>query len=85
MDENSPGNVPTEVPILLIQGQADMVVPILLTNVLNRRLCAIGNELEYLVFDGYGHNDSTQKNMPLMLDWTRARFAGEPAATSCEE
>jgi pimeloyl-ACP methyl ester carboxylesterase len=85
LDENSPGNVPTEVPILLIQGQADMVVPILLTNVLNRRLCAIGNELEYLVFDGYGHNDSTQRNMPLMLDWTRARFAGEPAARSCEE
>ena len=31
LDENSPGNVPTAVPIWLIQGQADMVVPVLLT------------------------------------------------------
>lgn len=85
LDENSPGNVVTEVPILLIQGEADMVVPILLTNVLAKRLCEIGDEVDYQVFPGYGHDDSTRKNMPLMLDWTAARFAGEPAATSCEE
>ncbi len=84
LSENSPGNVGTDVPILLIQGQADTVVPILLTNVLYRRLCDIGNEIDYRVFEGYGHNDSTEKNMPLMLEWTAARFAGQPAATSCE-
>ena len=84
LDENSPGNVRTEVPILLIQGQADMVVPILLTNVLYGRLCDIGNETDYRVFEGYGHDDSTRKNMPLMLQWTADRFAGLPAATSCE-
>jgi len=84
LDENSPGNVATEDPILLIQGQADTVVPILLTNKLNGTLCDIGNQVDYRVFEGYSHNDSTQKNMPLMLEWTAARFAGEPAATSCE-
>jgi len=83
LEENSPGNVPTDVPILLIQGQEDSVVPILLTNVLENRLCDIGNEVEYRVFPGYGHNDSTEKNMPLMLEWTAARFAGEPASTTC--
>jgi len=85
LDENSPGNVLTEVPILLIQGQDDMVVPILLTNALVGHLCEIGDEVDYQVFEGYGHNDSTQKNMPLMLEWTAARFAGEPAATTCVE
>ncbi len=84
LDENSPGNVRTEVPILLIQGQDDRIVPILLTNVLNGRLCDIGNETDYRVFEGYGHNDSTLKNMPLMLEWTAARFAGESAITTCE-
>jgi pimeloyl-ACP methyl ester carboxylesterase len=84
LNENSPGNVRTDAPILLIQGQADVVVPILLTNVLYGRLCDIGNQTDYRVFEGYGHNDSTAKNMPLMLEWTAARFAGEPAATSCE-
>ncbi len=84
LDENSPGNVRSEMPILLLQGQDDMIVPVLLTNVLEDRLCAAGNELDYRVFEGFGHNDSTFQNMPLMLEWTAARFAGEPAATTCE-
>jgi pimeloyl-ACP methyl ester carboxylesterase len=84
LDESSPGNVKTDVPILLLQGQDDMVVPILLTNVLEDRLCAVGDEVDYRVFEGFGHNDSTLQNMPLMLEWTAARFAGEPAATTCE-
>jgi pimeloyl-ACP methyl ester carboxylesterase len=85
LDENSPGNTVTEVPILLIQGESDMVVPILLTNVLAKRLCAIGDELDYRVFPEFGHNDSTLMNMDLMLEWTADRFAGLPAATTCEE
>lgn len=85
LQENSPGNVVTGVPILLIQGEADTVVPILLTNALAKRLCGIGDEVDYRVFPDFGHNDSTQQNMGLMLDWTAARFSGEPAATSCEE
>lgn len=85
LDENSPGNVATPVPIWLIQGEADMVVPILLTNVLAARLCEIGNEVEYAVFPGFGHDDSTRMNMADMLAWTAARFAGEPATTTCAE
>ena len=85
LDENSPGTVATPVPIWLIQGEDDMVVPVLLTNVLAERLCEIGNELEYEVFPGFGHDDSTRMNMPEMLEWTAARFAGEPATTTCAE
>lgn len=85
LDENSPGNVPTEVPIWLIQGEDDMVVPVLLTNVLAGRLCDIGNEVEYQVFPGFGHDDSTRMNMDDMLAWTADRFTGEPAATTCAE
>jgi pimeloyl-ACP methyl ester carboxylesterase len=85
LDENSPGNIATSVPIWLIQGEADMVVPVLLTNVLAERLCEIGNEVEYEVFPGFGHDDSTRMNMADMLAWTADRFAGEPAATTCAE
>ena len=84
LDENSPGNVVTNVPILLLQGEDDMVVPILLTNVLADRLCEIGDQLDYRTFPGFGHNDSTLMNMELMLDWTAARFAGDPAGSTCE-
>ncbi len=84
LEENSPGNVRAQMPILLLQGQDDMIVPVLLTNVLEDRLCAVGDEVDYRVFEGFGHNDSTLQNMPLMLEWTAARFSGQPAATTCE-
>jgi hypothetical protein len=60
-----------------------MIVPIALTDALYMDLCSIGNQTDYRVFEGFRHNDSTQENMPLMLEWTAARFAGDPAATSC--
>lgn len=85
LDENSPGRVPTDVPIWLIQGEADMVVPVLLTNVLADRLCEVGNQVQYEVFPGFGHDDSTRMNMDEMLAWTAARLAGEPAPTTCAE
>lgn len=72
-------------PIWLIQGQADRVVPVLLTNVLAQRLCDIGNQVEYEVFPGFGHHDSTRMNMAEMLAWTSDRFADEPAATTWAE
>lgn len=84
LDENSPGNVRAEAPILLLQGQADMIVPILLTNVLYDRLCDVGSQVDYRVFEGFGHNESTKENMPLLMEWTAARFAGDPATTTCQ-
>ena len=47
-------------------------------------LCAIGTPLDYRVFEGFSHNDSTAMNMPLMLEWTAARFAGEAANSTCD-
>ena len=70
---------------VVIQGEDDAVVPVLLTNQLAERLCEIGDEVEYEVFSGFGHDDSTRMNIADMLAWTAARFAGEPAATTCAE
>ncbi|MGB5810703.1 MAG: lipase family protein [Polyangiales bacterium] len=81
--ENSPGQVPTDAPILLLQSRADQSVPIQLTDVFFSRLCGIGAEVEYRVFDGLTHNDTTRMNIPLMLSWTEARFASEPAIRTC--
>ncbi len=84
LEQNSPARARTEVPILLLQGTDDEVVPKVLTDILNTNLCAIESQVDYRVFEGFGHNDSTLMNMPLMLEWTAARFAGEPAMTTCE-
>ncbi len=83
LNENSPGRVRTNVPILLLQGDDDEVVPRVLSDILNTNLCAIGSQVDYRVFEGFGHNDSTLMNIPLMLEWTAARFSGAPATTTC--
>lgn len=83
LEENSPARRPTEAAILLLQGTEDTIVPKPLTDILNANLCAIGTKVDYRIFEGFSHNDSTLMNMPLMLEWTAARFAGESAATTC--
>ena len=80
---NSPGNVRSEMPVLVLQGDADTTVFKPISDLLAGELCALGTEVEYRVFAGQGHNESTARHMPEILAWTAARFSGEPAATTC--
>lgn len=82
--ESSPGYVPAEAPLLILQSQDDAEVPILLTNALVDRLCSIGSLVDYRVFEGLDHNETSRANVPLMLEWTAERFEGVDATTTCE-
>jgi len=84
LEANSPGRRPSGAPILLLQGTEDSTVPKVLTDVLFSSLCASGSQVDYRIFEGFSHNDSTLRNLPLMLEWTAARFAGEAATDTCE-
>ncbi len=75
--ENSPGHVRSEAPILILQSEDDLSVPILLTNVLHDRLCQVGSQHDYRVLEGLGHDESSEVSVPFVLDWAAARFAGE--------
>jgi pimeloyl-ACP methyl ester carboxylesterase len=83
--ENSPGHTRTETPTLILQGSADTVVPQWQTDPFVERLCNIESPNDYRVFEGYNHVQSLTLNLPLALEWTAARFAGEPAADTCPE
>jgi len=83
--QNSPGYERSEIPILILQGSADTIVPQQITDILFDRLCAIGSQTDYRVFEGFGHADSYVQNFSTMLEWTNARFAGEPASDTCPE
>lgn len=68
-------------PLLLAQGLADEVIdPALQAGFVARR-CAAGQAIDYRTFPGLTHvslvgpgSDLT----PQLLDWTKARFAGDP-------
>jgi pimeloyl-ACP methyl ester carboxylesterase len=83
--ENSPGYERTDIPILMLQGSADPIIPQSLTDMLFDRLCDIGSQTDYRVFEGYNHAQSLTLNVPAALEWTAARFAAEPASNTCPE
>jgi acetyl esterase/lipase len=82
--ESSPGYSRTEAPMLILQSQDDTDVPILLTNTYYNRLCEIGSEVDYRTFEGIAHGDTFVANLPLVAEWTAARFAGEPSQSTCD-
>jgi len=81
--ENFPGGVQSEMPILLLQGSADTVVPQWETDILFDRLCETGSQTDYRVLEGLNHVLAFNLSIPTQLEWTAARFAGETASDTC--
>jgi predicted esterase len=86
-DQNDPGNVATDAPILVVHSDADEVVPIILSRFLLDRMCKVGQVVERRILtDGDGHGAAAPPAYRLGLAWLDDRFGDEPAApvSSCE-
>jgi fermentation-respiration switch protein FrsA (DUF1100 family) len=82
--ENDPGQVDTGSPILIIHSAADDVVPAALSQLLFDRMCGLGQEVERRVYDeGQSHIEAAPPAYADAMDWIDARFAGEPATSTC--
>jgi uncharacterized membrane protein HdeD (DUF308 family)/alpha-beta hydrolase superfamily lysophospholipase len=76
-----------DAPLLIAQGGDDSVVlPRTQTDVVER-MCSAGQLVDYRVYEGFQHAAVVEGYSPLipeLLEWTRARFAGDPVPiTSC--
>jgi len=84
--ENVP-TLPIHEPLLIAQGLADpLIVPAAQQDYVTSR-CEAGQALEYRTYPGLDHMGVVSEGSPLLgelLEWTRARFAGEPAGDDCE-
>lgn len=90
LSRNSVGAAPVAGPVLLLQGEADTVVPPELTASVAASLCESGATVEYRTYPGLVHdtwpggaigiNDGA---MPDILAWVADRFSGKPAPTTC--
>jgi len=84
MKDNTPGQVKTDAPLLIIHSLTDTTVPAGLSEVLFNRLCGLGQVVERRVYDeGQNHVQTAFSHAPDMLAWIEARMAGEPAASNC--
>jgi pimeloyl-ACP methyl ester carboxylesterase len=80
---NRPGGAPIEAPILLVQGDADRIVPIEATGTLATNLCARGETVDLRVLTDIGHLATSHEAVPDVIEWIASRFAGESPSTTC--
>jgi fermentation-respiration switch protein FrsA (DUF1100 family) len=83
LEENDPGHVTTEVPILVIHGEQDEQIPVAASALLFDRLCGLGQVIERRTYPGVNHTGVLAPSFDDMVGWMQARVDGEPAASTC--
>ncbi|MEV6158453.1 alpha/beta fold hydrolase [Nonomuraea sp. NPDC052129] len=87
--DNSLGRARVAGPVLFLQGDADTVTPRAVADQVAAGLCRADSTIDYRTYPGLEHDTwggSTGIDdgaMPDILAWTKARFAGLPAASTC--
>jgi acetyl esterase/lipase len=83
LEENSPGVLPSDIPVFLAQGSADGLVRPSVTEAYRARLCRNGNRVEFVLLPRVGHAFIARDVASVAVAWIAGRFAGEPAPTNC--
>ncbi len=83
IEENQPGQVGTDVPLLVLQGDIDDVIPPGTTDTLVDRLCGVGTGVDYREYPGVDHFTLLQTAATDLHEWVDARVADEAADTTC--
>ncbi|WP_408897577.1 lipase family protein [Nocardioides sp. R1-1] len=85
LDQNVPRG-PIGVPVLIGQGGDDpLILPQMQARYVRER-CRAGQALDYRTYAGRDHLSVVADDSPFVTDllaWTEARFAGEPARSTC--
>jgi hypothetical protein len=83
-NRNTPGQKPTQSPILLISSELDPDVPIQQTAQVVAEMCKQGDRVQFEPYQSdpvgvFGDSVSDQ------ISWIQARFAGRPPASNCSK
>jgi pimeloyl-ACP methyl ester carboxylesterase len=81
--ENSPGALPSQIPVFLAQGMDDVIVHPKVTQDYAAKLCKDGSKVRMLSMPNIGHGRAAQASTQAMLEWTGDGFAGAPAPDDC--
>jgi pimeloyl-ACP methyl ester carboxylesterase len=79
-------NQPMSMPVLIMQGMKDGVVPPAATDAYVNARCSAGQRFDYWTFAALDHNTIVQPGTKIadpLISWTKERIAGKPQARGC--
>jgi acetyl esterase/lipase len=82
---NTPGVLPSDLPVFLAQGSADGLVKPDVTRRYMAGLCRAGSKVRMLVLPGVSHGFAAADSADAAVAWMADRFAGKPAPTDCAD
>jgi acetyl esterase/lipase len=80
---NTPGVLPTRIPLFLAQGTTDDLVRPEVTRAYMQRQCDAGSKVTMMWVPGVGHGLVAAKSADAAVGWMMNRFAGQPASSDC--
>ncbi|MFG1346621.1 alpha/beta fold hydrolase [Xanthobacter autotrophicus DSM 431] len=83
LQENTPGPLPSQLPVFLAQGTSDPIVRPAATQDYMARLCEAGAKVRMLLMPGVGHMAAAHRSAEAAVAWISDRFAGIAPPTDC--
>ena len=80
---NTPGVLPSDLPVLLAQGTKDGLVRPQVTQSYMRKLCAAGSRVKMLMMPNVSHGYAGYDSANDAIRWMSDRFAGSAAPNDC--
>jgi acetyl esterase/lipase len=81
--QNSPGPLPSQLPLFLVQGGADELVRPDVTEDYFKRQCAAGGKVRMLLLPAANHGFIARDSAASAVEWMTDRFAGFPPPSDC--
>jgi pimeloyl-ACP methyl ester carboxylesterase len=81
--KNSPGALPSDLPVFLAQGTIDQIIRPAVTTDYMKKLCLAGSKVRMLILQNIGHGRAAQASTAEVVRWIGDRFAGEAAPSDC--
>ena len=83
LEENSPGAVNPNVPIMIVQGQADEQIPVAISAALEAKYCRRNATVLRRIYPGATHDGVLDAAQADAVAWLNARYEHQPAPSTC--
>jgi alpha-beta hydrolase superfamily lysophospholipase len=83
MQQNSVTPTGFTMPLLVVQGSADVIVAPAVTRALVDKLCAHRANVRFISIEGGDHVSVAKRSAPETVSWLGDRFAGKAAVSGC--